>query len=136
MNTNRRRELRWILEKHRSRIIIEMQGTIRDVRAQGMAASTRSEDLDADIQDDMDLALLQMKSETLQRIDEALARLKDRTYGYCDECNEEIVERRLRALPFALRCRDCEEIREAGARQREQVVAQRRGASLVADLSD
>ena len=71
--------------------------------------------------------MLQMKAEMLRKIDEALERLEDRTYGCCYECGEEIAERRLRALPFAVRCKDCEEIREA-AWQRERAVTERRGA--------
>jgi len=140
MNEERYEELRKILEERRREIIGEMQDKIRDVRAEGSAAPTQgvrdeAESSEADIQDDIEFALLQMKAETLHKIDEALARLEDGTYGYCFECGAEIAERRLRALPFAVRCKDCEEVREA-ARQRERVLAQRRGAvSLFADLS-
>jgi DnaK suppressor protein len=69
-----------------------------------------------------------MKAETLHKIEEALRRLDEGTFGYCFECGEEISERRLRALPFAVRCKDCEEAREV-AQQRERLLAQRRGAS-------
>ena len=90
---------------------------------------------DATIQDDIDFALIQMKAETLQRIDEALRRLEDGTYGNCFECADEISQQRLRALPFAVRCKDCEEAREAAA-QRERFYSQRRpGGSLFLDLS-
>ena len=66
---------------------------------------------------------------------EALARLEDGTYGYCFECGEEIAQQRLRALPFALRCKDCEEAREM-AENRERLMAARRGAaSLFFDSS-
>jgi DnaK suppressor protein len=76
-----------------------------------------------------------MKSETLYKINEALARLEDGTYGYCFECGEEIAQQRLRALPFALRCKDCEEAREV-AENRERLMAARRGAaSLFFDSS-
>jgi len=61
-----------------------------------------------------------MKAETLQKINEALARLEEGKYGYCFECGEEIAEQRLRALPFAVRCKDCEEAREV-AEQRERI---------------
>lgn len=139
VKTDRYEELRTILEERRSEIIGEMQDRIRDVRAQGTAAPTQvrdeGESSEAEIQGDMEFALLQMKAETLQKIEGALARLEDGRYGCCYECGEEISERRLRALPFAVRCKDCEEIREA-ARQRERGLAQRRGAeSLFADLS-
>ena len=60
-----------------------------------------------------------------QRIDTALRRLDEGIYGDCFECGNEIVGARLRALPFALRCKDCEETHEV-AEQRE---AQRRHLS-------
>jgi DnaK suppressor protein len=75
-----------------------------------------------------------MKAETLNRIDEALRRLEEGTFGYCFECGEEINEKRLRALPFAVRCKDCEAAREV-KQQRERLMAQRRGAaSLFIDM--
>ena len=74
-----------------------------------------SEELDAggifeaDTQQDIEFALIQMKAETLDQINQALSRLDEGAYGYCLECGEEIPERRLRALPFAIRCKDCED---------------------------
>jgi DnaK suppressor protein len=62
---------------------------------------------------DMDVALLEMESETLRRIDEALLRLDEGTYGICASCEERIAEPRLQALPFATLCRDCQERAEA-----------------------
>ena len=41
-----------------------------------------------------------------------MSRLDEGAYGYCLECGEEIPELRLRALPFAIRCKDCEEALE------------------------
>jgi DnaK suppressor protein len=68
-----------------------------------------------------------MKSETLNKIEAARRRLDEGTYGDCFECGDEISEARLRALPFAVRCKDCEEARET-AELRERM-AQRRGSS-------
>src|SRR5688572_6663540 len=60
----------------------------------------------------MDFALMEMESETLRQIDEAIQRLSDGTYGICSECDETISEARLKALPFATVCRDCQAQRE------------------------
>jgi RNA polymerase-binding transcription factor len=60
----------------------------------------------------MDFALMEMESETLHQIDEAIQRLDDGTYGVCSECDEKISEARLKALPFATVCRDCQAHRE------------------------
>lgn len=58
---------------------------------------------------DMDVALLEMESETLRRIDVALQRLAEGSYGVCASCEEPIAEARLQALPFATLCRNCQE---------------------------
>jgi RNA polymerase-binding transcription factor DksA len=60
----------------------------------------------------MDFALMEMESETLRQIDEAIQRLDDGIYGICAECDERISEARLKALPFATVCRDCQAQRE------------------------
>lgn len=61
---------------------------------------------------DIEFAFIQMKAETLDQINQALSRLDEGACGHCLECGEEIPERRLRALPFAIRCKDCEEALE------------------------
>lgn len=73
---------------------------------------------DADIQNGMDFTLLQMKAETLASIERALARLEAGQYGDCAECGNAIAERRLRAIPFAVRCHECEGEREQSHRGR------------------
>lgn len=57
----------------------------------------------------MDLALLQMKTEALAGIEAALGRLGSGAFGTCVECDDAIGELRLRAVPFALRCRPCQQ---------------------------
>ena len=90
----------------------------------------QGESSEVDIQDEIGFALIQMKAETLNKIDVALRRLGEGTYGDCFECGDEIAEARLRALPFAVRCRDCEDARET-AEHRERIMAQRRGSSAL-----
>jgi len=135
MARDRYAELKRILEERRREILSEVHEKIRDVRTEGANSTTHgvldaAETSEADIQDDIEFALIQMKAETLNKIEEALRRLEEGTFGYCFECGEEISERRLRALPFALRCKDCEEAREM-AQQRERLQNQRRGAAAL-----
>src|SRR5437879_2146583 len=129
-------ELKQMLDERRREIQAEVQGKMRDVRAEGTWGGKNSEVVDAvessetDIQDEIEFALIQMKSETLNKINDALARLDQGDYGNCFDCGEEIAEKRLRALPFAVRCKDCEEAKE-NAEQRERQMAARRGASAL-----
>ena len=132
-------DLKQILEDRRREIVSEVQGRIRDVRAEGSTSKVNDvfdagESSEADIQEDIEFALIQMKAETLQKINEALARLEDGKYGFCFECGDEIAEQRLRALPFAVRCKDCEEAREV-AEQRERASQRRGSSSLFYDMS-
>jgi DnaK suppressor protein len=133
-------ELKRMLDERRNELQAAVKGKMRDVRAEAVWGGKQNEVLDAvesseaDIQEDIEFALIQMKSETLNKVTDALARLKQGEYGYCFECGEEIAEKRLRALPFAVRCKDCEQAREI-AEQRERQLAQRRGgASLFLDM--
>ncbi len=52
-------------------------------------------------------SLIQIKKDTIVKLDEALRRLEAGTYGNCFECEEEIDEARLQAIPFAVKCRKC-----------------------------
>jgi DnaK suppressor protein len=132
--SQRYEELRTILEDRRREIQSEVQSRMKDVRADtGQAGVVDDvETSESDIQDEIEFALIQMKAETLHRINEALERLEEGTYGRCFECGEEIEPRRLRALPFAVRCKDCEEAREVAA-QRDRLMSRRTGFGL--DLS-
>jgi RNA polymerase-binding transcription factor len=127
-------ELKRMLEERRRELLSEVQGKIRDVRAEGSEKPhevlDQGETSEVDIQEDIEFALIQMKAETLNKINEALSRLEDGNYGQCFECGEEIAEPRLRALPFAVRCKDCEEARE-NAQQRERVLARRGNSSTL-----
>jgi DnaK suppressor protein len=87
---------------------------------------------DADIQSDVDLALLQMRAETLVRINEALGRLDAGGHGSCSDCAGRIPQRRLRAQPFAVRCLQCEERRERRGHA-GQAAERRVGVSLFGD---
>jgi DnaK suppressor protein len=119
-SARRTAQLRALLETRRRQLTAGVTDLKRDVRAHG--ESTRATDgqdgVDGEHRDDLDLALLQMRGEMLGRIDAALRRLEAGTYGLCGDCGQLIASERLRALPFAARCRPCEEAREAATPRR------------------
>jgi DnaK suppressor protein len=65
-----------------------------------------------DLSEDVSLRRLSAHRENLQRIDEALRKFDEGTYGICEDCGEEIGGERLKILPFAIYCTDCQEKRE------------------------
>jgi len=105
MLEDRRREIHEKLRSLREQIPVDAP----DVK------DTEEQSVDDFVQE-VDLALMQMKSETLKKIDQALLRLEEGTYGRCQECDVEIPSARLRALPFAALCRGCQEETESNAR--------------------
>ena len=133
-------ELKRMLEDRQREIHAEVQGKMRDVRAEGTWGGKLNEVLDAvesseaDIQEEIEFALIQMMSETLNKINDALSRLEQGNYGNCFDCGDEIAEKRLRALPFAVRCKDCEEARENAERRERHMNARRGTASLFLDM--
>jgi len=50
----------------------------------------------------------------LALIDAALVRIKANTYGSCTECEEELQQKRLEAVPWARYCVSCAEKHEQG----------------------
>lgn len=65
-----------------------------------------------DLSQDIALKRLGAHRENLIKIDEALRKIQDGTYGVCDECGELISSGRLKVMPSAIYCRDCQEKRE------------------------
>jgi len=65
-------------------------------------------------QRELALGLVSNEQQVLYRIDEALRRIEERTYGKCEACGQAIKESRLKALPFATLCITCKEKEEAG----------------------
>jgi RNA polymerase-binding transcription factor len=107
MLTDRQAEIRNKLRSLREAFPTEASD-VKDTEEQSMEDFVRG----------MDYALMEMESATLRRIDEAIVRLGCGTYGLCSECGGKIAEARLEALPFALTCRDCQELEEGEAAER------------------
>src|SRR6476660_377762 len=88
---SRYQELKRMLEDRQRELQAQVQGKMRDVRNAGEVGKLNEvldavESSEADIQEDIELALIQMKSETLTKINDALVRLEHGNYGYCFEC--------------------------------------------------
>ncbi len=67
--------------------------------------ASASRTLDNEVQ----ATLVDRASQELVQVDAALDLLRERRYGLCRECSTFIGLPRLRSLPFAQRCRPCQE---------------------------
>ena len=119
MLEERRREIQDKLRSLRETLPAEL-GEVRDAEEQSVD----------DFVQEVDFALMQMKSETLRKIDEAIQRLEHGSYGICVECGAEIAPARLQAVPFAEACRNCQAAKES----RDESEREARSQELVRSL--
>ena len=68
----------------------------------------------ADVASDMydrefSLGLASNDRELLNKVDQALKRISDRTFGLCTDCGKAISSARLKAIPYAQTCLKCQE---------------------------
>ena len=112
--------------------LARLQGALRAVVSESRTAESTSltdmsvhaaETLHTEIQ----VTLMDRRTRQVVQIQDALARLADGRYGFCQECDGFIGVPRLRALPFAQRCRDCQG--EAEGRARREALVSTREAS-------
>src|SRR5262245_65736114 len=89
MSRARYSELKQMLSDRRREIQAEVQGKMRGVREEGTWGGKLNEVFDAvesaeaDIQEDLEFAHVQMKSEPRNTINDAMVRLEQGDYGYC-----------------------------------------------------
>ncbi len=102
----------------------------RDLELGGLGQGGRDETVDAATVpgDEMDLAssivelemrasLVERHQQRLKAIGAAFERLREGLYGICEQCGEEISIERLRVLPLATNCVDCQTERETEVRR-------------------
>lgn len=75
---------------------------------------TSSEDRTDDFDREFALNLVSSEHDSVFEINNALRRIADGSYGYCDGCGCAIEKPRLHALPFARMCIKCQSEQEKG----------------------
>jgi len=109
MNTRRRNHLKALLEARRTALTI---ARLRNVQDEDELLSEREPDvLDRGAERSAATvleALAESEHHEVMRIDAALARIEEETWGRCTACGDRIVDGRLEAIPEAPRCLECE----------------------------
>lgn len=111
--TARTDALRQMLLERRQEVLKEVEDLLARRR---IAQSEQREDFvpdagDLALQDadgDQQISLMEIRNHMREQIDEALRRLDEGRYGICEDCGREIGEGRLKAVPFARRCVECQ----------------------------
>jgi len=63
------------------------------------------------------LDIASTEQDLLNRIDDALKKIEDESYGKCESCNRPISIARLKAVPYATLCLKCKETEEKKTRR-------------------
>ncbi|KAA0209375.1 MAG: RNA polymerase-binding protein DksA [Proteobacteria bacterium] len=117
MNDRQREHFRNILAAWKREL---MEGVDRTVHHMQDEASNFPDPNDRATQESefgLELRTRDRERKLLKKIDSALSRIEDGTYGYCEETGEEIGLKRLEARPVATLSVEAQERREVAERQ-------------------
>ncbi|MDZ4343599.1 MAG: TraR/DksA C4-type zinc finger protein [Candidatus Binatia bacterium] len=115
------------LEETKKQLLKEIRGRVKE-ETEGVKDEGRDTyDLASDERDrEINFILNAREREKLLAIDEALQRIKDKTYGLCESCEGEIHLGRLKILPFSRLCVRCQEETEK-ENKRQKTLEDERG---------
>lgn len=105
---------RKLLLKEKERLLLEHQAVTMDMGDRQEELADYDDHHPADAASDTyertkDFALDENYKEMIERINEALRKMDDGTYGHCDRCGAQINPSRLKAIPYATLCINCQE---------------------------
>ncbi len=92
--------------------LLEEAGIVLTNRPELAAFPDLSDQATAEVDQNFSLRLKEREQKLLKKIDEALDRMKTRTYGICERCGQEIPYKRLKARPVTTLCIECKTLQE------------------------
>lgn len=105
-----------LLLKHRQQILnVGLLNKNEDLHVSEEDLSDETDLASSLIQQQLTCTIRDREFAKLRRIDMALERIQDGTYGHCEECDDEIAAKRLENQPWADLC-----IQHAEEREREE----------------
>jgi DnaK suppressor protein len=113
-------EMREALDRQRAELINRSHVTRSDLRERERAPG---DSIDESVDEQGTSTTLRLKDRErnlLAKINDAMLRIDDGEYGYCDNCGDFIGEARLRARPVAELCIACKEDQEREERRLNQ----------------
>ena len=101
----------------KNELINQSQETLYNLKTESRDVSDEAERASRESDNILELRTRDRYRKLLSKIDSALRRIGDGTYGYCEETGEEIGLRRLEARPTATLTVDAQERREMFQKQ-------------------
>jgi DnaK suppressor protein len=101
MNSKMREHFRRKLLKWRDELLDESNETLQNLQEGGLVAPDIADRASAETDRSLELRTRDRARKLISKIDDALRKIEEGTYGYCEETNEPISISRLEARPIA-----------------------------------
>lgn len=118
MNARQREYFRRKLLSWREELLRESSETIKNLQEESLAEPDMADRASLEADRALELRTRDRQRKLISKIDEALDRLDDGSYGYCEETGEPISLRRLEARPIATLSVEAQERHERMERTR------------------
>ncbi len=118
MNARQREYFRIKLLAWRSELLQESNETLRNLQSESLAVPDMADRATKETDRSLELRTRDRQRKLIAKIDEALRRIDEGTYGYCEETDEPISLRRLEARPIATLSLEAQERHERMERTR------------------
>ncbi len=109
VNDAREKSLVEVLDQAREEALARMRVLRKEEQEDAIELPADGLDVARSLEDvETDAGLIERYEYRLRDIDAAFSRLERGRYGLCEKCRQEIPVERLRAVPFAAYCIDCQ----------------------------
>jgi DnaK suppressor protein len=117
MNERQLEHFRQILLAWKRELMEEVDRTVHHMQDEASNFPDPNDRATQESEFGLELRTRDRERKLLKKIDAALERIEDGSYGYCEETGEEIGLKRLEARPVATLCLEAQERRELAERQ-------------------
>ncbi len=112
MNKRKRKQYQKLLEESLTRLIEEASQTVNGMSSEKALFPDPTDRASLESDRNFLLRIRDRERKLLVKIQEALKRIDEGTFGTCQQCGEEISESRLKARPVATLCVECKRLQE------------------------
>ena len=117
MNDKQRDHFRKVLQALKTELMLDIDRTVHTMQDEATSFADPNDRASQESDIALELRNRDRERRLIKKIDEALNRIEENDYGYCESCGVEIGLKRLEARPTATLCIDCKTLEEVRERQ-------------------
>lgn len=117
MNSAQLEHFHTALEAWKAELLAEINRTVQNLKEEAANFADPADRATQEEEFSLELRTRDRERKLIKKINETLARIEDKDYGYCDACGIEIGLKRLEIRPTATMCVDCKSLAEIKEKQ-------------------